>query len=393
MTTGGAAPWRPIYMDHNATTPVLPDVLEAMLPYFSDHFGNASSGHRYGRDAAAAVEAARSDVAALIGAEPAEIVFTAGATESNNMALRGVAPITGSRGAHIVTCAIEHEAVLETCHAMKEEGFEITVLPVDGEGLISPDDVRDALRDETVLVSVMLANNEIGTIQPVGEIGRIARRRGIHMHTDAVQAAGRVPTDVRDLSVDLMSLTAHKMYGPKGIGALYIRSGVALRPLLAGGGQEGGQRSGTLNVPGIVGFGAAARAAMRDLEAESRRQASLRDRLWEGIKRRVPDVALNGHPAKRLPNNLNVAIQHIEAEAMLTALREVAAISSGSACASGSSKGSYVIRALGSGEEAARCSLRFGLGRSNTEEEVDIVLEHLARQAGRLREMQPKEVS
>ncbi len=390
MTNRSPEERRPIYMDHNATTPVLPEVVEAMLPYFTCEFGNASSStHAYGRRAAEAVDAARKDVADLIGARSSEIIFTAGATESDNMAVRGVALASRARGNHVITCGIEHEAVLESCHLLEGDGFDVSVLPVDGHGLLEPDDVRRAITAKTVLVSVMLANNEIGTIEPIAEIGRICRERGVPLHTDAVQGAGRIPLDVDDLSVDLMALTAHKMYGPKGVGALFVRAGVPMTPLLAGGGQERKLRSGTLNVPGVVGFAAAARAALRDMPGESARQENLRDRLWQEIQARVDDVALNGPPVRRLPNNLNVAFRSIEAEAMLTALREVAALSSGSACASGSAKGSYVIRALGAGEERARCSIRFGLGRSNTEEDVYRVVDHVARAARRLRAISP----
>ncbi len=378
----------PIYMDHNATTPVLPEVVEAMLPYFSKEFGNPSSSHAFGRRAAEAVEIARGQIAELIGADPACIVFTAGATESDNLALRGVC-VSDDRREHIITCSIEHEAVLETCHALEKGGVRVTVLPVDRDGLVDPEAVRDAITDRTVLASIQLANNEIGTIEPLAEIGRVCRERGVLHHSDAVQGAGRIPIDVERQHVDLMSITAHKMYGPKGVGALYVRDGVKLKPMLAGGGQEARLRSGTLNVPAIVGFGKAAAVALRDMEAESARETALRARLWQGLQDRLEDVTLNGHPTRRLPNNLNVNLRNIEAESMLTAMREVAALSSGSACASGSSEGSYVIRALGAGSEAARCSIRFGLGRSNAEADVDLVLEHLVRQAGRLRALAP----
>ncbi len=381
----------PIYMDHHATTPALPEVIDAMMPFLARDFGNASSSHVFGRRAAAAVEEARARLAALVGAEPAEIVFTAGATESDNMALRGACAAAAPRARRVVTCAIEHEAVLETCHDLEREGFEVVVLPVDRDGLVDPDAVRRAIEPGAAIVSVMMANNEIGTIEPVAEIGRICRERKVPFHTDAVQAVGRIPVDARALHVDLMSLTAHKMYGPKGIGALYVRSGVSLPPMLLGGGQEGGRRSGTLNVPGIVGFGAAAATAAQDLHVDAARQAALRDRLWLEIRERVPAVELNGHPTQRLPNNLNVAFEGVEAEALLTALREVAALSSGSACASGTAKGSYVIRALGHGERRARGSIRFGLGRSNGPDDVEVVVERLEREVPRLRSLAPSE--
>jgi len=382
---------RPIYMDHHATTPALPEVLEAMSPYFTEEFGNPSSAtHAYGARAAEAVEASRRCVASLIGARPDEIVFTGGATESDNLALKCA---EGRAGQHIVTCAIEHEAVLVTCEKLAEQGWEVTVLPVDGHGLLDPEDVARAITRRTALVSIMMANNEIGTIEPLAEIGRICRERGVLLHSDAVQAAGRIPVDVGALHVDLLSLTAHKMYGPKGVGALYVRDGIAVPSMLHGGGQEGKRRSGTLNVPGIVGFAKAAEIAMRDMEVESTRQAGLRDRLWDAISSRLDQISLNGHPTRRLPNNLNVSFAPIEAEALLTSLRDCVALSSGSACASGDKKGSYVLRAV-SGEDsrAARSSIRFGLGRGNTVEHVDTIAEHLARAVERLRSLAPQTV-
>ncbi|MGH9870141.1 MAG: cysteine desulfurase family protein [Candidatus Polarisedimenticolia bacterium] len=382
-----------IYMDHHATTPVLPEARDAMRPFFEQEFGNASSAsHAWGQRAADAVRRARGEVAALVGArDPDEILFTAGATESDNLAVRGAWEAAGGAGAHIIACAIEHEAVLETCHALQRRGAEVTILPVDRHGLVDPGDVRRALTARTALVSLMMANNEIGTIQPIAEVSVICRERGVLLHTDAVQAVGRIPVDVGLLGVDLMSLTAHKMYGPKGVGALWLRPGVKLEPLMTGGGQERGLRSGTLNVAGIVGFGAAARACSRDMEAEARRQAALRDRLWETLRRGLDGVALNGHPELRLPNNLNVVIEGVEAEAVLTAMRGVAALSAGSACASSGRKGSYVVRALGGTDPDARArsSVRFGLGRANTEDDVDIVVKSLIEAVARLRAMAP----
>ena len=388
-------PRPPIYMDHHATTPVLPEVVRAMLPYLSDQFGNpSSSAHWYGRAASEAVEEARTCVAHMVNAEYiSEIIFTAGATESDNLALRGLALAPGRRGDHILTCAIEHEAVLETCNDLERAGYRVTILPVDEHGLVDPDDVRRSIRDSTFVVSIMMANNEIGTIQPLEAIGRICRQQGVLLHTDAVQAAGRIPVDVRRLGVDLMSLTAHKMYGPKGVGALYVRRGITLAPMMAGGGQEGGLRSGTLNVPGIAGFGRACLAAVRDMADEAARQAALRDRLWKRLSSRVARITLNGHPSQRLPNNLNVSFDGVEAEATLTAMRDVAALSSGSACASGSEEGSYVVRALSggaSGRQRARSSIRFGLGRSNDESQVDEVAERIAKSVERLRAMAPR---
>ncbi|MFQ5700241.1 MAG: cysteine desulfurase family protein [Acidobacteriota bacterium] len=388
---------RPIYMDHNATTPVHPEVVEAMLPYFSREFGNPSSTtHVYGRRAAEAVNEAREAIARLLGASsPDEVVFTAGATESDNLAIRGGARRLASRGDHIVTCAIEHEAVLETCASLREEGFETTVVPVEANGCVDPGRIRSAMTQRTILVSIMMANNEIGTVQPLAEIGAICHARGVVFHSDAVQAFGRIPVAVADLGVDLLSVTAHKMYGPKGIGALYIRRGVDVAPLSHGGGQERNLRSGTLNVPGIVGFGKAAEIAARDMEVESSRQRRLRERLWREIQRRVEGVSVNGSLERRLPNNLSVAFEGVESEAVLTAMRNVAALSAGSACASQDGKGSYVIRALGeprSAEKRARSSIRFGLGRSNNDADVDHVVEGLASVVARLRSMAPPAV-
>jgi len=381
---------KPIYMDHHATTPVLPEVFEAMVPFLTEHFGNASSTtHVYGRVAADAVEKARHQVAKFLGASPAEIVFTAGATESNNLAIRGIAQAAGKRGGRIVTCAVEHEAILETCHAMQEEGFEVTVLPVDRHGMVGVEQAARAIDEGTILVTIQTANNEMGTIQPIAELARIAHDRGAAFHTDAAQAAGRLPLGLTDLGVDLASFSAHKMYGPKGIGALYVRRGSKLRAQLTGGGHEKKRRSGTLNVPGIVGFGAAAAAAARDFEAETGRQRALRDRLWERLSGSVEEIVLNGHPDRRLPNNLSVCFRHVEGEALLVALRDVAALSAGSACHSGTVQGSYVLRAMGVAEEDAHGALRFGLGRSNTEAEVDLVAERVAAAVARLRALSP----
>jgi len=382
----------PIYMDHNATTPVHPEVVEAMLPFLKESFGNPSSStHPYGRGAARAVEEARDSIRRLIGAaSPREIVFTAGATESDNLALKGICRASGGARNHIVTCSIEHEAVLETCLELEKGGHPLTVLPVDDHGRLDPALFEGAVTDRTLVASIMMANNELGTVEPLGEIGAVCRKRGVILHSDAVQAAGRVPVDVEALRVDLMSLTAHKMYGPKGVGALYIREGITVAPLLAGGGQEGGIRSGTLNVPGIVGFGAAARVALGDLHEESRRQSRLFDRMWDAIRERIQGVRLNTHREHRLPGTLNVTFEGVEAEALLTSLRDVAALSSGSACASGSGEGSYVIRAIGGGPAGARSSIRFGLGRSTTEQDVDRVAECLEGAVRRLRALAPE---
>jgi cysteine desulfurase len=383
----------PIYLDYHATTPVDPRVLEAMLPYFTDRFGNAASrSHRFGWDAEAAVERARSQTAALIGAATNEIVFTSGATESNNLAIKGVIDarvrgtplqpdssrldVSGDRRPHIVTTTIEHKSVLDTCKSLEARGCRVTCLPVDNAGRVDPDDVRKAITRDTVLVSVMAANNEVGSIQPLAEIGAITRERGVLLHSDAAQAAGKIPIDVQALGIDLLSCTAHKMYGPKGVGALYMRrrARIALAPLLEGGGQERGVRSGTLNVPGIVGLGRAAEINAGELAAESDRVRALRDRLYEGLQRNLPDVGLNGSLERRLPHNLSVHFAGVAGEAILVAIDDLA-LSSGSACASGSVEPSYVLKACGIPDDLALSSIRFGLGRFTTAEEIDYAIE------------------
>ena len=380
----------PIYMDHHATTPVHPEVLDAMLPFLRDDFGNASSTtHLYGKRASDAVEAARRRVADLFGATPSEIVFTSGATESDNLAIRGAARASRAKGDHVVTCAIEHEAVLETCHELEREGFRVTRLPVDRHGWVDPESVLRALTPGTILVSIHAANNEIGTLEPIADIGRIARERGVLFHTDAAQAAGRIPLDVEAMNVDLLAMSAHKMYGPKGVGALYVRKRTPLEAQVQGGGQEKKRRSGTLNVPGIVGLGMAAEVARRDMTSEGARLTALRDDLWRRISGSMEGVVMNGHPVARLPNNLNVTVKHAEGEAMLMALRDAAALSTGSACASGAMRGSYVLRALGVPEDDAHSALRFGLGRSNTPEQIEMVAGRLQRAVARLRAMSP----
>ena len=376
---------RTIYLDHHATTPVDPAVVAAMLPYLTEKFGNPSSRqHVFGQEAHAAVEDARGHVAALIGAEPAEIVFTSGATESDNLALRGAARALAARGRHVVTTAIEHPAVLEPCRTLEKDGFEVTVVGVGAEGLVAPDDVAAALRPDTVLVSVMAANNEIGTIQPVEEIGRLCRDRGIVFHSDAVQALGRMPIAVDQWHTDLVSLSAHKMYGPKGVGALYVRRArrprLRLVPQNEGGGQEKGVRSGTLNVPGIVGFGEAARLATQALAAgESQRIAALRDRLLDGLAARIEGVTVNGSRERRLPGNLHVSIDRAEAETLILSLGGHIAISSGAACAEAGGKGSHVLRAIGLPDERIYTALRFGIGRFNDAGEIDSVVGALAQ--------------
>ena len=378
-------PGRPIYLDHHATTPVDPAVTAAMLPYLTEKFGNPSSRqHVFGQEAHAAVEDARAQVARLVGAEPADIVFTSGATESDNLAIRGAARALAPRGRHVVTTAIEHPAVLEPCRTLEKEGFEVTVVGVGADGVFSPDDVSAALRPDTVLVSVMAANNEIGTIQPVAEIGRICRDREIVFHTDAVQAVGRIPASVDGWHTDLVSLSAHKMYGPKGVGALYVRRArrprLRLQPQTEGGGQEKGVRSGTLNVPGIVGFGQAARLAAEAMAAgEGERIAALRDRLLNRLSERFEGVHVNGSWPRRLPGNLHVSIDRAEAETLILSLGGGIAISSGAACAEAGGKGSHVLRALGLPDERIYTALRFGIGRFNDAAEIDAVVDALTQ--------------
>lgn len=382
----------PIYMDHHATTPVAPEVFEAMRPYFMDQFGNAASrNHAFGWAAEAAVEATRAQIAQLIGCKPVELVFTSGATESDNLAIKGVAHAYREKGSHLLTCQIEHHAVLDSCKRLEKEGFQVTYLPVGRDGRVDPDDVGKALTPKTTLVSIMLANNEIGTIQPLEEIGRICRERGVLLHSDAVQAIGKIPVNVDALGVDLVSMTAHKMYGPKGVGALYVRMGkprVKLVAQMDGGGHEKGRRSGTLNVPGIVGLGKACELAAQVMAGEAARLTALRERLWAGIRAHLDSVHLNGHPRLRLPGNLNVSFEYVEGESLLMSLKEVA-VSSGSACTSASMEPSYVLKALGAGEGVAHSSIRFGLGRGNTEDEVDYVIGRVVEQVTRLRAMSP----
>ncbi len=379
---------RPVYMDHHATTPVDPRVLEAMLPYFSQVFGNAASvDHEYGAEASQAVEAARDQIARLINARADEIIFTSGATESDNLAILGVAEQYADRGNHIITCMTEHKAVLDTCKYLERKGWRVTYLPVDQQGLVDPDDVRRAITPGTVLISIMAANNEIGVLAPIAEIGRIAREREVIFHTDATQAVGHIPVDVEAMNIDLLSMSAHKIYGPKGIGALYVRRRhprVRVAEQMHGGGHERGMRSGTLNVPGIVGFGRALEIAGQEMESESQRLRALRDRLWTELQARLDHVELNGHPTQRLPHNLSIAIPGIESRSLLVQLKHDVALSTGSACTTAKVEPSHVILALGYGEERAHCSLRFGLGRENTEADVDFVVERLAVTVRRL---------
>jgi cysteine desulfurase len=382
----------PIYMDNHATTPCDPRVVEAMLPYFSEKFGNAASRtHRFGWEAKEAVEEARQQVADLIGASAKEIIFTSGATESNNLAIKGVAEAYRERGNHIITVVTEHRAVLDVCRRLELSGFRITYLRVSADGLISADDVKRAITDETILVSVMLANNEIGVIQPITEIGRICRERGVIFHTDAAQGAGKIPFNVVEACVDLASISSHKLYGPKGIGALYIRRAsprIRLVPIIDGGGHERGLRSGTLNVPAIVGFGRACQIAKAEMQVEAERLLGLREKLRRGIMDQLPEVYLNGHPERRLPGNLNLAFGYVEGESLLAALTDIA-VSSGAACSSASVEPSHVLKAIGLSDDLAHSSIRFGLGRFNTEEQVEYVIGRLVEVVNRLRETSP----
>ena len=381
----------PIYMDYHATTPLDPRVLERMMPYLTHDFGNAASrSHVFGWKAEEAVEEGRAQVAALIGASDKEIVWTSGATESINLALKGVAEFYKDKGNHFVTVQTEHKATLDSMKRLERQGCEVTYLPVAKDGLVDLAQLEAALRPTTVLVSVMAANNEIGVLQPIREIGKLCRSKGVLFHVDAAQAAGKVPLDVNEMFVDLMSLSAHKIYGPKGIGALYVRRKprVRLAPLIDGGGHERGMRSGTLNIPGIVGMGVACEISQAEMATESPRMKAMRDRLFAGLKARLDLIYVNGSMEARLPNNLNVSFAHVEGEALMMAIKDVA-VSSGSACTSASLEPSYVLRALGVEEELAHTSIRFGLGRFNTDEEVDFVVDLVARKVSTLREMSP----
>jgi cysteine desulfurase len=382
----------PIYLDYHATTPVDPRVLEAMLPYVHDRFGNAASrNHPFGWEAEEAVEKARKQVADLIGANAKEIVFTSGATESDNLAIKGAAEMYREKGNHIITCVTEHKAVIDTCKRLEKEGFRVTYLPVQKDGRINLDELRAAITDKTILITIMSANNEIGVVQPVAEIGTIAKEKGILFHTDAVQAVGKIPFSVNDLKVDMASMSAHKMYGPKGVGALYVRRRsprVLLAPLIDGGGHERGMRSGTLNVPGIVGFGKAAELCKQEMEQDTKRLSALRDRLNQRLHKGLDEIYINGSMEHRLPHNLNISFAYVEGESLLMGINDVA-VSSGSACTSASLEPSYVLKALGAGDDLAHSSIRFGLGRWTTEEEVDYVADKLTTVVTRLREMSP----
>jgi cysteine desulfurase len=382
---------QPIYLDYQATTPLDPRVLEAMMPYFTYKFGNAHSrSHAYGWEAEEGVEKARGQVARLIGADEKEIIYTSGATESNNLAIKGVAEFYKDRRNHIVTTVTEHKCVLDTCRHLEQQGFSVTYLPVQKNGLIDLDVLRAAVTDKTVVVSIMAVNNEIGVIQPLAEIGKICREKGAFFHTDAAQAAGKIPLDVDAMNIDLMSISGHKIYGPKGIGALYVRRRprVRLVAMINGGGQERGFRSGTLPTPLCVGLGEAAEICMKEMDAEAKRLTRLRDRLLKGLQSKLTDIVVNGDLDQRIPGNLNISFAYVEGESLMMGIKGLS-VSSGSACTSASLEPSYVLRALGVEEEMAHTSLRIGLGRFTTEREVDTAVEELVRHVTKLRQMSP----
>ncbi|MBI3484511.1 MAG: IscS subfamily cysteine desulfurase [Acidobacteria bacterium] len=382
----------PIYMDYHATTPVDPRVLEAMIPYFTQNFGNAASrNHAFGWTAEEAVENARAQIARLVGASPKEIIFTSGATESDNLAIKGVAEMYREKGNHIITQVTEHKAVLDTCKRLEKAGCEVTYLPVEKDGRISLDDLRRAITPKTILISIMYANNEIGVVQPIAEIGKLAKEKGVFFHVDGVQAVGKIPVDVQKDNIDLLSISAHKLYGPKGVGALYVRRRnprVQLAAIIDGGGHERGMRSGTLNVTGIVGFGKACELCQNEMAGESERLRRLRDRLKENFFGKLDEIFINGSMTERLPHNLNISFAYVEGESLLMGINDVA-VSSGSACTSATLEPSYVLKALGVGEDLAHTSIRFGLGRFTTQEEVDYVADRVIETVVRLRELSP----
>ncbi len=381
-----------VYLDNNATTPVDPQVLEAMLPYFTEKFGNAASrSHGFGWEAEQAVDAARQQIAAVIGADAKEIIFTSGATEGNNLAIKGVAAMYADQGRHIITQPTEHKAVIDPCKYLEQQGFHVTFLDVDRYGRIDLQQLADAIRDDTTLVSIMHGNNEIGTLQPIADIGRLCKQRGVFFHTDACQTFGKVSIDVQELGIDLLTCSAHKIYGPKGVGALYVRRKrprVRCEPIIHGGGHERGMRSGTLNVPAIVGLGQAAELCQQRLDTEPAQVAALRDRLQAGITSQLDEVFVNGHPTERTSTNLNISFAYVEGESMMMGFKDIA-VSSGSACTSASLEPSYVLKALGVGEELAHSSIRFSLGRFNTEAEIEFALERVVATVRKLREMSP----
>ncbi len=383
---------KPIYLDNNATTPMDPRVLEAMLPYFVEKFGNAASrSHPFGWEAEEAVDQARGQVASVIGADSKEIIFTSGATESNNIAIKGLAAMYADRGKHIITQVSEHKATIDPCKWLEQKGFRVTFLPVDKDGRVNAEQVREALTDETILVTIMHGNNEIGTLHPIKEIGALCKERGVIFHTDACQTYGKVPIDVNEMGIDLLSCSAHKIYGPKGVGALYVRRKrprVRCEAVIHGGGHERGMRSGTLNVPGIVGLGKAAEICREEMAAETARLTAMRDKLLNGITSACEEVYLNGHRTERTPTNLNLSFAYVEGESLMMGFSDVA-VSSGSACTSASLEPSYVLKSLGVGDDLAHSSIRFSLGRFNTEEEIDRVIESVVTTVKKLREMSP----
>ncbi len=382
----------PIYLDNNSTTRCDERVVQAMLPFFTEDYGNAASrSHPFGWKAEAAVEDAREQIGNLIGATAKEIIFTSGATESNNLAIKGVAAMYRKKGNHIITQATEHKAVIDPVKRLERDGCQVTVLPVDKYGRVSADQIRDAMTDKTILVSIMAANNEIGTVQPIADIGKLCKEKGVLFHSDAVQAVGKVPVDVNAMGIDLLSLTGHKIYGPKGIGALYVRKKdprVRLEPIIDGGGHERGMRSGTLPVPSIVGLGTACLLAFKEMPEESARTFRLREKLRTGIMSQLSESYLNGHPTERLPGNANISFAYVEGEGLMMGIKDIA-VSSGSACTSASLEPSYVLRALGVGDELAHSSIRFGVGRFTTEAEVDFTVDLVVKEVNRLREMSP----
>ena len=383
---------RSVYLDNNATTPLDPRVLDAMMPYLKEDFGNAASrNHRFGWIAEEAVDKARKQVAKGLGATSKEIIWTSGSTEGNNTAIQGAARMYSDKGKHLVTCTVEHKAVIDPCKFLETQGYEVTWLNPDNTGRVSAEQVKDAIRDDTILVSLIFANNEIGTINPIAEIGAVCKEKGVLFHTDATQAFGKVPIDVEAMGIDLLTLSAHKLYGPKGVGALYVRRKnprVRVQPIIYGGGHERGMRSGTLNVPGIVGCGAAAEIALGEMSTESARVAKLRDRLWAGLSEHLTDIYLNGNSEHRLPNTLNVSFLYVEGESMMMGMSDIA-VSSGSACTSASLEPSYVLRGLGVGDDLAHSSIRFSLGRFTTDEDIDYTIEKVIEAVNHLREMSP----
>ena len=381
---------RKIYLDHNATTPVQPEVLEAMLPYYKERFGNASSIHSFGREAKVALEESREKVAKFLNADPLEIYFTSGGTESDNLAVKGVAWANKKKGNHIITSQIEHHAVLESCKFLEKEGHEITYLPVDKYGLVNHDELKKSIKKETVLVSIMHANNEVGTIQPIAELAGLAKEKGVYFHTDAVQSTGKMKIDVNELNVDMLSLSAHKFYGPKGVGALYIRRGVRLTPLAHGGHHEKSRRAGTENVPGIVGLAKALEIAHADMQEEEKRLKNLTETFYKKVTERIPDVFMNGHPVLRIPNTMNLSFKGVEGESIILNLDlKGIGVASGSACTSGSLEPSHVLSAMRVPGDLAQSSLRFSFGRSNTVQDVDYVVELLPEIISKLRAMSP----